>query len=161
MLETQGTLTWIVPDVLAAMGRPYDLRKAVELFKDAGIGVVISLTETALNTDILAEFDIEYHHIPVDDFRAPDAAQVERFVSIVAAARQAGRKTVAHCFAGRGRSGAMAACYLVSLGRTPEEALAEVRSLRPGAVETEAQEEAVHDYAKHLRQKRGRRGSAG
>ena len=54
MLETQGKLTWIVPDVLAAMGRPHNLRKAVEMFKDAGIGVVISLTETALNTDILA-----------------------------------------------------------------------------------------------------------
>ncbi len=127
MLETQGNLTWIVPDVLAAMGRPYDLRKAVELFKDAGIGVVVSLTETALNTDILAEFDIEYHHIPVDDFRAPDAEQIERFVSVVAAAREAGRRTLVHCFAGRGRSGTMAACYLVSLGRTPEEALAEVR----------------------------------
>jgi atypical dual specificity phosphatase len=160
MLETQGNLTWIVPKVLAAMGRPYDLRKAVELFKDAGIGVVISLTETALNTDILAEFDIEYHHIPVDDFRAPDAAQIERFVSVVAAAREAGRRTLVHCFAGRGRTGTMAACYLVSLGRTPEEALAEVRSLRPGAVETEEQEEAVHDYAKQLRRRQGRRGHA-
>jgi atypical dual specificity phosphatase len=160
MLETQGNLTWIVPDVLAAMGRPYDLRKAVELFKDAGIGVVISLTETALNTDILAEFDIEYHHIPVDDFRAPDAAQIDRFVSVVAGAREAGRKTLVHCFAGRGRSGAMAACYLISIGRTPEEALAEVRSLRPGAVETKEQEEAVHDYAQRLRRQRGRRGHA-
>ena len=91
MLETQGNLTWIVPDVLAAMGRPYDLRKAVELFKDAGIGVVVSLTETALNTDILAEFDIEYHHMPVDDFGAPDSEQIDRFVSIVRGAR-AGRK---------------------------------------------------------------------
>jgi atypical dual specificity phosphatase len=160
MLETQGDLTWIVPDVLAAMGRPYDLRKAVERFKDAGVSVVISLTESALNTDILAEFDIEYHHIPVDDFRAPNAEQIERFVSIVAAAREAGRKTIVHCFAGRGRSGTMAACYLVSLGRTPEEALAEVRALRPGSVETEDQEEAVHEYAKHLRRKHGRRGHA-
>jgi atypical dual specificity phosphatase len=160
-LETQGTLTWIVPDVLAAMGRPYDLRKAVELFKDAGISVVISLTETALNTDILAEFDIEYHHIPVYDFHAPDAAQIDRFVSIVAAAREAGRKTLVHCFAGRGRSGVMAACYLVSLGWTPEEALVEVRSRRRGAVETEEQEEAVHDYAKRLQRKRGHRGHAG
>ena len=159
-METQGRLTWIVPDVLAALGRPYDLRKAVELFKDAGISVVVSLTETALNTDILAEFDIEYHHIPVDDFRAPGAAQIDQFVSVVAAAREAGRKTLVHCFAGRGRSGTMAACYLVSLGRTPEEALAEVRSLRPGAVETEEQEIAVHDYANRLRQKRRRRGHA-
>jgi atypical dual specificity phosphatase len=160
MLEMSGNLSWIVPDVLATTGRPEDLRKAVEQFKDAGIGVVISLTETALNTPILAEFDIEYHHIPVEDFRAPEAAQIERFVSIVTAAREAGRKTLVHCFAGRGRSGTMAACYLVSLGRTPEEALAEVRALRPGAVETEEQEEAVHDYARLLRRRRGRRGHA-
>jgi atypical dual specificity phosphatase len=160
MSETWENVTWVVPDVLAATGRPYDLRKAVEQFKDAGIGVVISLTETALNTDILAEFDIEYYHIPVDDFRAPAAEQIDRFVSIVTAAREAGRKTLVHCFAGRGRSGTMAACYLVSLGRTPEQALAEVRSLRPGAVETGEQEEAVRDYAERLRRQRGSRGQA-
>jgi protein-tyrosine phosphatase len=54
----------------------------------------------------------------------------------------------------------MAACYLVSLGRTPEQALAEVRSLRPGAVETGEQEEAVRDYGKRLRRQQGSRGQA-
>ena len=158
MEAPQDDFTWVVPNALATMGRPSNLRKALESFREAEIGVIISLTETALNLDILAEFDIEYHHLPINDFGAPQQAQIERFVSIVKRAQGAGVKTLAHCFAGRGRSGTMAACYLVSLGRSPDEALEEVRALCPGAIETGEQEEAVREYARHLRRRSGRAG---
>ena len=53
--------------------------------------------------------------------------------------------------------GAKYLSQMLGASRTPEEALPEVRSLRPGAVETTEQEEAVPDSAQHLRRKRGRR----
>jgi len=155
MQDMPADLVWVVPDVLATMGRPSNLRKALESFKEAGVGVIVSLTQTPLSSAILAEFDIEYHHLPVHDFGAPDSEQIDRFVSIVQDAQRAGVKTLVHCFAGRGRSGTMAACYLVSLGRSPDEALDEVRALRPGAVETPEQEDAVREYARHLWGQRG------
>jgi atypical dual specificity phosphatase len=160
MQETPPDLVWVVPDVLATMGRPSNLRKALETFKEAGIAVIVSLTETELSPAVLAEFDVEYHHLPVRDFGAPTPEQIDRFVSTVQRARKAGVKTLVHCFAGRGRSGTMAACYLVSLGRSADEALDEVRALRPGAIETPEQEEAVRDYARHVGRQRGRGGRA-
>lgn len=57
-----------------------------------------------------------------------------------------------HCRMGRGRSGVMAACYLVHFQQmTPERAIINLRLQRPGSIETPEQERAVvryHDYVK-------------
>jgi len=147
--------SWVVPGVVAAMSRPLDTRKAFEFFKDENIDVVITLTESPLNLALVEEFGLEYHHLPIRDFAAPRPEQVDRFVEIIEKARTAGRKVVVHCLAGRGRTGTMLACYLVSRGRSPEEALKEVRALRPGSVETKEQEQAVRAYARRLGRKQG------
>jgi len=145
--------SWVVPDVLAAMGRPRDSVTAMEFLKDEGVGVVITLTETPLSRTLIEEFGFEYHHIPVIDFTAPTARQIDRFVKLVEKTRKAGRKAVVHCLAGHGRTGTMLACYLVKRGKTSLEALAQVRDIRPGSVETFEQEDAVARYARRIRRK--------
>jgi len=150
------SFTWVDPEVLAAMGWPENLRETMEFLKDSDVSVIVSLTETPLNQALIEEFGFEYHHLPVRDFTAPSQAQIRRFIALVGAARQAGKKLVVHCMAGRGRTGTMAACYLVSKGMDAAEALREIRALRPGSVETREQEEAVRRFAERMR----RRGSA-
>jgi atypical dual specificity phosphatase len=54
------------------------------------------------------------------------------------------------CGADLGRTGAVLACYLVSLGYNALEATDEVRAKRPGSIETKDQEEAVKTYAKQI-----------
>ena len=154
MSDAPEGFSWVIPDVLAAMGRPRDPRKTLEFFKDEGIDVIVSLTETPLTEAVVSEFGFEYHHIPVDDFTAPNPQQIDRFISVVAKAREARKRSVVHCYAGRGRTGTMIACYLVSLGTPPDEALRQVRLLRPGSVETREQEDAVHSYSRRLRRRR-------
>jgi len=148
------SFSWVAPDVLAAMAWPQNVRRTLEFLKDADIGVIVSLTETPLNSALVEEFGFEYHHLPVRDFTAPSQAQVRRFIAIVKAARRAGKKVVVHCMAGRGRTGTMAACYLVSLGRDADEALREIRALRPGSVETREQEQVVRRFAARQRRRR-------
>ncbi|PSN37355.1 Dual specificity protein phosphatase 23 [Blattella germanica] len=52
---------------------------------------------------------------------------------------------------GRGRTGVMAACYLVFFcNQTPERAIINIRLMRPGSIETEEQEKAVIKYSDSL-----------
>jgi atypical dual specificity phosphatase len=149
-LAIESGFNWVVPGVLAAMRRPTDTRAALEFLKDEGIDVVVTLTERALNQALISEFGFEYHHLPVEDFAAPSPGQVDDFVRLVKKASDTGRKTVVHCLAGRGRTGTFVACYLVSMGHAPEEAIDIVRRLRPGSIETPDQEWTVRDYARRL-----------
>ena len=145
---------WVIPNQLAAMAWPHKQHDAFEFFQNAGINVVVTLDEAPLSPVMAEEFGIEYHHTPIKDFHAPTLEQIEEFVAVVARAREAGKKVAVHCRAGRGRTGTMIACYLVSLGRTARQALAEIRSLRPGSVETPEQEQAIQNYERTLRGKR-------
>lgn len=145
---------WVIPNALAASGRPHDPRKVLEFFMDEGIEVIITLTTVPLNEALINEFGFEYYHIPVQDFTAPGDRQIEKFVSVIRKARRAGKKAVVHCHAGRGRTGTMLACYLVSLRESAAKALDEVRKLRPGSVETLEQERAVERYAQRLARRR-------
>ena len=57
-----------------------------------------------------------------------------------------------HCRMGRGRTGVMAACYLVYFyDMSPQRAITNIRMMRPGSVETYEQERAVLEYYDYLR----------
>ncbi len=85
---------------------------------------------------------IDRVHFPIADFGVPDAAGeaawAELSPKIHAILDQRGR-VLAHCNAGRGRSGMIAMRLLVEAGIEPDKAFEAVRAVRAGAVETEAQ----------------------
>jgi protein-tyrosine phosphatase len=85
---------------------------------------------------------IAWHHLPIADFQAPDArfetAWAERGPALLAQLRAGGR-LVLHCRGGLGRAGTVAARMLVELDVPTDEAIAQVRRARPGAIETRAQ----------------------
>ncbi len=145
--------SWLVDGELAAMpmpGRHRDLAVDVDFLQMEGVGTLVSLTETPPDADVFAASDIAQVHIPVRDFTAPTLEQMIEFVGVVSASVERGDPVGVHCTAGLGRSGTMAAAYLVAEGASAEEAIATVRRLRPGSIETEAQEEAVNRFATHV-----------
>jgi hypothetical protein len=60
--------------------------------------------------------------------------------------RSRGERVVIHCLGGLGRSGTLTACVLRSRGLGPEEAMAAVRRVRPGAIENRRQERFVRGF---------------
>ena len=150
--------SWVVPGKLAASGMPGSpyggsfhgpgtLAEDLQFAAAQNIGALVSLTETALDEAEVSAAGLEYLHLPVADMRAPAIDDCRRFVDFVTDRNGKGVAVLVHCVAGRGRTGTMLACFFVREGCGPLESLERVRRLRPGSVETEAQEAVVIEYA--------------
>lgn len=154
---------WVIEGRLAGMGMPSgvyggraddrdhaELRRDLETLKREGIIAVVSLTYRPLHRKTVERCGFKSLHLPVEDMTAPTEAQIRTFVEYVDRVSADGG-VVVHCNAGMGRTGTMAACYLVWLGRTADEAMREVRERRPGSIETFEQEAAVAAFAERVR----------
>lgn len=87
---------------------------------------------------------LDWHHLPIRDVRVPSPAFEAVWPTQSEALRgklAAGENIVVHCRGGLGRAGMIAARLLVESGIDPKAAIARVRAVRPGAIETSAQDD--------------------
>ncbi len=146
--------TEILPGRLGVMNKPgtyHSLAEDLTFLRQQGVTAIVSLTAAALNTTILAAAKMTYLHQPVVDFTPPTAEQLGGIMDFMTREiDQLGGMVLVHCGAGLGRSGTVAACYMVKDGMKPWEAINRLRELRPFSVETPEQEQAVVNYAERL-----------
>jgi atypical dual specificity phosphatase len=140
---------WLYPDRLLACAYPWGPDGLADL-AEQGISVVVNLHERGHDAERLARFGLTEVHLPVPDFTAPTADQLTRGVRAINRALVAGQRVAVHCAAGLGRTGTLLACYLVSTGLEPKAAIARIREVRPGSVETAEQIAAVEAFAKRV-----------
>jgi len=143
--------SWVLPGELAGMPMPVRYAAVAAELRALGVGAVVNLTARDWPGDVLSGVGLRYLHLPIVDFSPPTADQVDAFIRFCDSSIAAGRPVVAHCVAGRGRTGTMVACYLVHRGDGADEAMRRVRGARPGSIETPEQERAVHDYGTRRR----------
>jgi len=131
-----------------------DLALDLDAVRDWGAAAIVTLIEaeelTLLRAERLGEEvqrrDMSWFHLPIVDASIPDQRFHEKWDTAGAELRsilQAGSDVLVHCRGGLGRAGTIASRLLIELGMTPETAIARVRDVRPGAIETRAQEEYV------------------
>jgi protein-tyrosine phosphatase len=91
--------------------------------------------------------NIEILRFAIEDMGVPREAESERFqtfVQDVVRRLEEDQNVVVHCRGGLGRTGTLAACVLVALGRhAADEAIAAVREARKGTIQTREQEDFV------------------
>ncbi|MFW6437921.1 MAG: dual specificity protein phosphatase family protein [Armatimonadota bacterium] len=139
-----STVSWIIEGKVAAFSA-FVLSDLDDL-EDEGICAIVSLTER-MPPELSGETRFATLHLPIEDMTPPDHEQIETFVEFVDRHVTNGCAVGVHCLAGLGRTGTMIACYLVSRGRSAEDAIDEVRQARPGSIQTELQEQAVRRWA--------------
>ncbi|MBK8258474.1 MAG: dual specificity protein phosphatase family protein [Polyangiaceae bacterium] len=151
--------SWVIDGQVAGMPRPgasRPLEQDLQFLQEQGVDVLVSLTEQPVDSKALAAHEMEGLHLPVADFHAPTQDQLDTYVSSVKKWTDEGRAVGTHCAAGLGRTGTFLAALFVSRGMNADEAIAAVRKLRPGSIETTAQENAVHKFAERQAEKRVR-----
>jgi atypical dual specificity phosphatase len=142
------TAAYSHPAVLnAEAARNEAIEEEINQLRHLRIGGLVTLTENPLYSAPFEKAGIAYLHIPIPDMTAPSLEQIQHFVSFSQKTVESKKAVVAHCLGGSGRTGTMLACYLVSKGRTPNQAIEEVRRARPFAIETMQQEGAIIEYA--------------
>jgi atypical dual specificity phosphatase len=141
--------SWIIKDKLAGHSAPSS-DKDLEWLRQQGILALVRLVEpkhAKVTHKQIEEYGMIDLHIPVADFTAPTLDQVNRAVKFMEQSICSGQPVAVSCGAGYGRTGTLLACYLVSQCYSAESAINEVRSKRPGSIETRSQEEIIKAYA--------------
>lgn len=144
---------YIWEQLIAGSGHPgwgAALAATLASLREQGITGIVTLTEEPLETALLREFEFDSLFLPVEDFTAPTPDQVEQAIKFLDDHARAGQGALVHCRAGMGRTGTILACFLVSRGMGPAEAIAHVRRQRPGSVEVYPQEYVIYQYARRL-----------
>ena len=131
----------------------------------------IACIETDVLVSVMEEHEYRYYEVPdlyeqdeiggveilrfaIRDMGIPKEAESEQyraFVEDVVDRLRHGKNAVVHCRGGLGRTGTVAACVLVALGRhSADEAIDAVRAARNGTIQTDEQEDFVRLFEEHL-----------
>jgi protein-tyrosine phosphatase len=144
-----------------------DLELDLEAIRDWGAVAVVTLLEPEefeylkvqnLGEEVLRR-GMQWFHLPIADGATPNSGFEDTWASAGQRLRsllRGGFDVLVHCRGGLGRAGTIAARLLVELGVEPATAVARVRSARPSAIETSAQEAFVMNIRdREMPKKRG------
>lgn len=132
-----------------------DLDIDLDVIENWGAAAVVTLIEdhemASLGVTGIGEAvttrNMSWYHLPIPDVTAPGSSFEEQWQVAGAELRdllKAGFNIVVHCKGGLGRAGTVAARLLIKLDWSSSDAIAEVRFVRPGAIETIEQEKHLH-----------------
>lgn len=142
---------WVIDGQLAGCSRPgahgSSIADDLAVLRDHGIHSVLTLTETPILAHDLEAADLDTLHVPIDDFHAPTTRQMLQALAFIDASLAENMPVAVHCLAGQGRTGTILAAWLLRSGLTADDAIAEIRALAPGAIESAPQVAALRRWA--------------
>ena len=164
-----GNCYWLWPGRLLAGEHPgyageAALAARLQALRDAGITCFVDLTAPGdpvpAYAPLLAVWGARRHSHPITDFGVPDIAGMRAILDAMDASLAGGQAVYLHCRAGIGRTGTVAATWLVEQGLDAEQAL-DLLQLKwqavakhadePHTPETDAQRAFVRAWARRPR----------
>lgn len=145
---------WIVPGKLAGCPAPgvtapidYDM----SLLAKTGITKLVTLTEVDLDQNVLQKHGLTNIHLPIFDRESPSINQTHMLLVRMQKFIDAGERLAVHCKAGLGRTGTILAAWLIREGGlSADDAIARLRRINNGYIQSQDQEDFLHSYEADL-----------
>ncbi len=125
--------SWVEKDRIAGCRGPRS-DKDLAFLTSSGICALVRLAhedETGIPKADVEAHGLEDCYEPIRDWNPPPQTQIDRIVEFVCSALARGKPVAVSCGAGCGRTGTVLACYLIASGRTAEDAIQHLLSVRP------------------------------
>jgi atypical dual specificity phosphatase len=148
-------LSWVIAEKLAGCASPSDDYDLLFLKKQS-ISLIVRLAEdreAEVTSEQIKKIGLKDIHEPIPDKTAPSPSQIKKIVDGVKDALDKGEKVAVSCKAGKGRTGTILTCILVSLGYKLHEAIDQVQATRGQnkAWETDEQYHAILGFTETIR----------
>ncbi len=141
---------WIIDDKLAVAPMPSisDIPELSKIF-DAVV-VLIEPHEALGSIDYYIQqwtsMGVEVYYLPTPDFHPVELLDLYNVTKWIDEKIEEGKRVLIHCMGGVGRSGLVAAAYLVYTGKDLYHVVEEVSNRRPGALTNIGQRVMLEDY---------------
>jgi protein-tyrosine phosphatase len=150
---------WLIPGKLAGRPGPNQEPWNAEELQRGGIGAVLSVNAGILvNPEDFLSRGMTYARIPFSDKAPPMPGDLEicltalpRAYDFVSEEILAGKAALVHCTSGKDRTGLLMAYYLIrTTGVSVDEAIRQVRAIRPIALSAEGWEEFAREILRRV-----------
>ena len=146
--------SWVTEGKLAGSGLPVT-QDEFKWVLDKGIKSIVTVREVPLPSRWIDGTNIDYLHLVVEDYGVPNMEVLDEAVNYIDNKIQSAKPVLVHCAAGKGRTGALLAAYMIKKENlTAEQAIEKIRLMRPGSVQSVTQETALSMYEKYVTSKK-------
>ena len=146
---------WLKPGRLGGCPRPgliHDLEYDLAALRRVGVTVLLSMTETPVDSDAVVAAGMQPIQRPVPDMGVLSLSEARALAIEIEALLAAGHVVAVHCKAGLGRTGTVLASQLIWEGESAVDALHAARCIEPRWVQSDTQLLFLQDFAVFLAQ---------
>ena len=156
MVNRPTNFSWVIEGKLAGSGMPMNYSQFLWVMTH-GVKAIVTVREVPLPSKWFSNNDgasVDYFHLRVEDYGAPSLEGMDNTIDYIEQQISNKKPVMVHCAAGRGRTGTILAAYLIKKENLiANQAIEEIRNMRPGSIQSDRQETALYMYEKYIKNK--------